>query len=113
VPPAHAVSQQVPSTQKLVAQTPQPATQQSAPALASQTAPCGFLGLQSPSLPQNRLLTHSASLWHWVGQSTFVPSHANGAQAGLPIEPTGTTVQTPSAEAPSAAAHTSHAPLHG
>jgi hypothetical protein len=48
----HAVPQQTPSTQWLLLHTRQPACSQSAPAAASQPAPCALRGLQVLSLAQ-------------------------------------------------------------
>lgn len=75
----------------------------------AQAWPSIFFGAQAPPV-QYWVAAHWASSVQEAGQAAPVPLQANDAQPGDPGWPAGSRVQAPSADAPSAALHTSHPP---
>lgn len=108
-----AVLQQAPSMQNPDAHSRHGDDLQSPLAATLQEPPCAFCSWQVPFAAQKSAGRQSASEMHDAVHRELVPLHASPLpHAGLPGSPVGACAHVPSAGAPSALAHTSHAPPH-
>jgi hypothetical protein len=109
---SHVALQQKPSWQAPDAQTAQPATRQSTPAVSLQDAPCTLRGTHEPVLSQKFPALQPLSLVHVAGHVGDAPSQTYAPHPGLPAYPLNAGEHVPSADAPRDCAHTSHGPAH-
>jgi hypothetical protein len=111
--PLHAVLQQYPLAQLPLAQSRQPATRQSAPALWLHALAMTFCGTQAllalQYSPAAQYASDAQCADPGLGHVGSVPSHAYCAHGGVPGLPSGATSQVPSAPG---RLQRSHAPAH-